>query len=138
MSDAREVQQLLVRLKDAAHSNNKRHIAVDASDKEMARDLRKSPPSGYTPLFPPAEVLEKAQNVKRRICCSLFVICYFISSLTRATRCKNLSSKCTGLQFNRTRVAESYSKSIGPDARILRRSNGLPDHGISDGARTST
>jgi len=62
----------------------KRHIAVDASDKEIARDVQKGPPSGYTPLFPPAEVLDNAENVNRRTCYFLFVICYFISSLTRA------------------------------------------------------
>ena len=87
MSDARDVQQVLARLKDAVHSNNKWHIAVDASDKEMALDVRKGPPSGYTPLLPPAEVLDNAQNVNRRICYFLFVICYFISSLMRANLC---------------------------------------------------
>jgi len=84
MSDARDVQQMLARLKDAVHSNDKRHIAGDASDKEIALDVREGPPSGYTPLFPPAEVLDNAQNVHRRICYFLFAICYFLSSLTRA------------------------------------------------------
>ena len=38
MSDAREVQQVLAPLKDGVHSNNKRHIGVDASDmKGVAR-----------------------------------------------------------------------------------------------------
>jgi hypothetical protein len=87
MSDARDVHQVLARLNNAVHSNNKRHIAVDASDKEIALDVRKGPPSGYTPLFPPTEVLDNAQNVNRRICYLLFVICYFISSLTRANLC---------------------------------------------------
>jgi len=52
-----------------------------------ARDVQlvlAHPPSGYTPLFPPAEVLNNAQNFNRRICYFLFVICYFISCLTRA------------------------------------------------------
>src|ERR1700736_6837123 len=50
-------------LKDVVHFYNKRNIAVDASGKEIAFDLRKDPPSGYTPLFPPPEVLENVQNV---------------------------------------------------------------------------
>jgi hypothetical protein len=87
MSDARDVQQVLARLKDAVHSNNKRLIARGAGDKEIALDGREGPPSGYTPLFPPAEVVDDAQNVNRRICYFLFVICYFISSLTRADLC---------------------------------------------------
>jgi cytochrome c peroxidase len=49
-------------LKDVVHFYNKRNIAVDASGKEIAFDLRKGPPSGYTPLFPPPEVLENVQN----------------------------------------------------------------------------
>jgi hypothetical protein len=63
---------------------NKRHITGNPSDKEIALEVRKGPPSGYTPLFPPAEVLDNAQNVHRRICYLLFAICYFLSSLTRA------------------------------------------------------
>jgi hypothetical protein len=31
--------------------------------KNLAFDLRKGPPSGYTPLFPPPEVLDNVQNV---------------------------------------------------------------------------
>jgi hypothetical protein len=85
MSDARDVQLVRARLKDAVRSNNKRHIAVDASDKEIPCDVRKDPPSGYTPLFPPAEVLDNAPNLKRKISYFLFVICYSISSLTRAS-----------------------------------------------------
>ncbi len=53
MSDARDVQQVLARLKDAVHSN-RRHIAGDARDKDIALDVREGPPSGYTPLFPSA------------------------------------------------------------------------------------
>jgi len=50
-------------------------------------NIKRGPPSGYTPLFPPAGDLDNAQNVHRRICYFLFVICYFISSLTRADLC---------------------------------------------------
>jgi len=42
---------------------NRRNIAVDASGKEIAFDLRTGPPAGYTALFPPPEVLENVQNV---------------------------------------------------------------------------
>jgi hypothetical protein len=87
MSDARDVRLVLARLKDAVHSDNQRHIAVDASDKEIALGVRKRPPPSYTPLFPPAQVLDNAPNVNRRICYFLFIICYSISSLTRANLC---------------------------------------------------
>jgi len=50
-------------LKDVVHFYNKRNIAVGANGKEIAFDLRKGPPSGYTPLFPPPEVLDNVQNV---------------------------------------------------------------------------
>jgi cytochrome c peroxidase len=50
-------------LKDVVHFYNKRNIAVHASGKEIAFDLRKGPPSGYTPLFAAPEVLENVQNV---------------------------------------------------------------------------
>jgi cytochrome c peroxidase len=50
-------------LKDVVHFYNKRNIAVDASGKETAFDLRKGPPAGYNALFPPPEVLENVQNV---------------------------------------------------------------------------
>jgi cytochrome c peroxidase len=50
-------------LKDVVHFYNKRNIAVDASGKEIAFDLRKGPPAGFTTLFPPPEVLENVQNV---------------------------------------------------------------------------
>ena len=52
------------RLKDVIHFYNKRNIAVDTNGKEIAFDLRKAPPPGYTPLFPPPEVLDNVQNVK--------------------------------------------------------------------------
>jgi cytochrome c peroxidase len=51
-------------LKDVVHFYNKRNIAVDAAGKEIAFDLRKHPPSGNTPLFPPPEVLDNVQNVR--------------------------------------------------------------------------
>jgi len=41
-------------LKDVVHFYNKRNIAVDASVKEIAFDLRKGSPSGYSPLFSPS------------------------------------------------------------------------------------
>jgi cytochrome c peroxidase len=50
-------------LKDVVHFYNKRNIAADASGKEISFDLRKGPASGYTPVFPPPEVLENVQNV---------------------------------------------------------------------------
>jgi hypothetical protein len=36
---------------------------VDSNGKEIAFDLRKGPPPGYTPLFLPPEVLDNVQNV---------------------------------------------------------------------------
>ena len=53
-------------LKDVVHFYNKRNIAVDADGKEIAFDLRESPPSGYTPLFPPPEVLEDRCRLRHR------------------------------------------------------------------------
>ena len=50
-------------LKDVVHFYNKRNIAVDANGKEIAFDLRREPPGGYTALFPPPEVFENVQNV---------------------------------------------------------------------------
>ncbi|HEX4202393.1 MAG TPA: cytochrome c peroxidase, partial [Chthoniobacterales bacterium] len=50
-------------LKDVVHFYNKRNIAADTNGKEIAFDLRKGPPPGYTPLFPPPEVLDNVQNV---------------------------------------------------------------------------
>src|SRR5260370_9931291 len=50
-------------LKDVVDFYNKRNIAVNANGKEIAFDLREGPPSGYTPLFPPPEVLDNVQNV---------------------------------------------------------------------------
>ena len=50
-------------LQEVVHFYNKRNIAVNAAGQEVAFDLRKGPPSGYTPLFPPPEVLDNVQNV---------------------------------------------------------------------------
>jgi cytochrome c peroxidase len=51
-------------LEEVVHFYNKRNIAVNASGQEVAFDLRKGPPAGYTPLFPPPEVLDNVQNVE--------------------------------------------------------------------------
>ena len=50
-------------LEEVVHFYNKRNIAVDARGNEIAFDLRVGPPSGYTPLFEPPEVLDNVQNV---------------------------------------------------------------------------
>jgi cytochrome c peroxidase len=50
-------------LQEVVHFYNKRNIAVNASGQEIAFDLRKGPPAGYTRLFPPPEVLDNVQNV---------------------------------------------------------------------------
>ena len=50
-------------LQEVVHFYNKRNIAVNAAGQEVAFDLRKGPPSGYTPLLPPPEVLDNVQNV---------------------------------------------------------------------------
>ena len=50
-------------LAQVVHFYNKRNIAVNAAGDEVAFDLRVGPPSGYTPLFPPPEVMDNVQNV---------------------------------------------------------------------------
>jgi cytochrome c peroxidase len=50
-------------LQEVVHFYNKRNIAVNANGQEVAFDLRKGPPTGFTPLFPPPEVLDNVQNV---------------------------------------------------------------------------
>ena len=50
-------------LKDVVHFYNKRSIAVNANGQEVAFDLTKGPPAGYTRLFPPPEVIDNVQNV---------------------------------------------------------------------------
>jgi cytochrome c peroxidase len=50
-------------LQEVVHFYNKRNIAVNAAGQEVAFDLRDGPPSGYTALLPPPEVLDNVQNV---------------------------------------------------------------------------
>jgi cytochrome c peroxidase len=50
-------------LEEVVHFYNKRNIAADVNGNEVAFDLRVGPPSGFTPLFPPPEVLDNVQNV---------------------------------------------------------------------------
>jgi cytochrome c peroxidase len=51
-------------LADVVHFYNKRNFAADGNGNEVAFDLTVGPPSGYTPLFAPPEVLENVQNVQ--------------------------------------------------------------------------
>jgi len=51
-------------LKDVIHFYNNRNIAVDAGGKEIAFDLRKGPPPGYAPRFPPPEVLRTSRTLR--------------------------------------------------------------------------
>ena len=50
-------------LEEVVHFYNTRNIAVNAAGQQVAFDLRNGPPAGYTPLFPPPEVLDNVQNV---------------------------------------------------------------------------
>jgi cytochrome c peroxidase len=50
-------------LEEVVHFYNKRNIAVDVNGNELAFDWRVGPPSGYTALFPPPEILDNVQNV---------------------------------------------------------------------------
>ena len=50
-------------LQEVVHFYNTRNIAVNASGGQVAFDLRKGPPAGYTALWPPPEVLDNVQNV---------------------------------------------------------------------------
>jgi cytochrome c peroxidase len=50
-------------LQEVVHFYNKRNIAVNAAGQEVAFDLRNGPPSGYTRLLPPPEVIDNVQNV---------------------------------------------------------------------------
>ncbi|HTV76332.1 MAG TPA: hypothetical protein VMD57_04970, partial [Candidatus Baltobacteraceae bacterium] len=49
-------------LEEVVHFYNKRNIATNSAGDEVAFDLRVGPPAGYTPLFPPPEVLDNVQN----------------------------------------------------------------------------
>jgi cytochrome c peroxidase len=50
-------------LQQAVHFYNTRNIARNASGQQVAFDLRVGPPTGYTALWPPPEVLTNVQNV---------------------------------------------------------------------------
>jgi cytochrome c peroxidase len=50
-------------LQEAVHFYNTRNIAVNANGQQIAFDLRKGPPTGYTAIWPPPEVLDNVQNV---------------------------------------------------------------------------
>ena len=50
-------------LQQVVHFYNTRNIAVNASGHQVAFDLRNGPPSGYTAIWPPPEVLDNVQNV---------------------------------------------------------------------------
>ena len=54
---------VLKSLQEVVHFYNTRNIAVDANGQQVAFDLRKGPPSGYTAIWPPPEVLDNVQNV---------------------------------------------------------------------------
>jgi len=49
-------------LQEVVHFYNKRNIAANAARQEVAFDLRDGPPSGYTRLLPPPEVIDNVQN----------------------------------------------------------------------------
>ena len=50
-------------LQSVVHFYNTRNIAVNAAGQQVAFDLRVGPPAGYTPIWPPPEVLANVQNV---------------------------------------------------------------------------
>ena len=50
-------------LQEVVHFYNTRNIAVNASGQQVAFDLRNGPPTGYTAIWPPPEVLDNVQNV---------------------------------------------------------------------------
>ena len=50
-------------LQKVVHFYNTRNIAVNAAGQQVAFDLRVGPPAGYTPIWPPPEVLDNVQNV---------------------------------------------------------------------------
>ncbi len=49
-------------LQEVVHFYNKRNIAVNSAGASVAFDLRVGPPAGFTPIFPPPEVLDNVQN----------------------------------------------------------------------------
>jgi cytochrome c peroxidase len=54
---------VLKSLQQVVHFYNTRNIAVNSAGQQVAFDLRLGPPSGYTALWPPPEVLDNVQNV---------------------------------------------------------------------------
>jgi cytochrome c peroxidase len=54
---------VLKSLQQVVHFYNTRNIAMNANRQQVAFDLRVGPPSGYTAIWPPPEVLDNVQNV---------------------------------------------------------------------------
>jgi cytochrome c peroxidase len=54
---------VLKSLQQVVHFYNTRNIAVDASGNQVAFDLTVGPPTGFTAIWPPPEVLDNVQNV---------------------------------------------------------------------------
>jgi cytochrome c peroxidase len=50
-------------LQEVVHFYNTRNIAVNAAGQQVAFDLTVGPPTGYTAIWPPPEVLTNVQNV---------------------------------------------------------------------------
>jgi cytochrome c peroxidase len=50
-------------LEEVVHFYNKRNIATNSAGSEVSFDLLVGPPAGFTPIFPPPEVLANVQNV---------------------------------------------------------------------------
>jgi methylamine dehydrogenase accessory protein MauD len=58
-----EVDRFGKSLQEVVHFYNTRNIAVNANGQQVAFDLRKGPPAGFTAIWPPPEVLDNVQNV---------------------------------------------------------------------------
>jgi cytochrome c peroxidase len=54
---------VLKSLQQVVHFYNTRNIAVNATGQQVAFDLRNGPPTGFTAIWPPPEVLDNVQNV---------------------------------------------------------------------------
>jgi cytochrome c peroxidase len=50
-------------LEEVVHFYNKRNIATNSAGLETEFNLMTGPPAGFTPLFPPPEVIDNVQNV---------------------------------------------------------------------------
>jgi cytochrome c peroxidase len=50
-------------LQEVVHFYNTRNIAVDANGNQVAFALTVGPPTGFTAIWPPPEVLDNVQNV---------------------------------------------------------------------------